>query len=152
MVHEYNVGIQREIGWKSVIELRYVGSNSNQIWRSIDTNQIDIRNNGFLADFLRARENCRLQGATIAGAADPLLKCTSAAFNPAIAGSQPLTVLSNLGLFNGTPGGLGSATLAGNTTFIGNIQQGVPADLAVNELINGAAGTVKLVANPNAFV
>ncbi|HMG73076.1 MAG TPA: TonB-dependent receptor [Pyrinomonadaceae bacterium] len=161
LVHEYNVGIQREIGWKSVIEVRYVGSRSNQLWRSVDANQVGIRSNGFLDDFLRARQNCALQGATLPGAADPILKCTSAAFNPAIAGSQPLTVIPTLGLFGGTPGGLGcvaglsgcASTAVGNATFIGNVQQGVPADLAVNEIINNVANSGALfLANPNAFV
>jgi hypothetical protein len=142
MVHEYNVGIQREIGWKSVIEARYVGSRSNQIWRSIDTNQVDIRNNGFLADFIRARQNCLLQGATLPGAADPILKCTSAAFNPAIAGSQPLTVFPLLP----------SGGLLTNSTILGQIQQGVPADLAVTYIINNLASGVNFLANPNAFV
>ena len=156
LVHEFNIGIQREIGWKSVLELRYVGNRSNSGWRSIDTNQIDIRNNAFLADFLRARENCRLQGATIAGAADPLLKCTSAAFNPAIAGSQPLTVFPNLAVFSGAPtagpGGIGTSTTAGNSSFLGPIQQGTVADLAVTYVINSLAGTVPFLKNPNAFV
>jgi hypothetical protein len=142
LVHEYNVGIQREIGWKSVIELRYVGSQSNQIWRSIDTNQVDIRNNGFLTDFVRARQNCALQGATIAGSGDPLLRCTNAAFNPAIPGSQPLLVFPNLG----------SGGLLNNSTILGQIQQGVPADLAVTYIINSLAGTVNFLQNPNAFV
>jgi len=142
LVHEYNFGIQREIGWKSVIEVRYVGSQSNQIWRSIDTNQVDIRNNGFLTDFVRARQNCALQGATLAGSGDPLLRCTNAAFNPAIAGSQPLLVFPNLG----------SGGLLNNSTILGQIQQGVPADLAVTYIINSLAGTVNFLQNPNAFV
>ena len=142
LVHEYNIGIQREIGWKSVLEVRYVGSRSNQLWRSVDTNQVDIRSNGFLADFIRARENCRLQGATLAGSADPLLKCTNASYNPAIAGSQPLTVFPLLP----------SGGLLNNATILGQIQQGVPADLAVTYIINNLATGVNFLANPNAFV
>jgi hypothetical protein len=142
MVHEYNVGIQREIGWKSVLEVRYVGSRSNQLWRSVDSNQVDIRSNGFLADFIRARQNCALQGATLPGAADPILKCTSAAFNPAIAGSQPLTVFPLLP----------SGGLLTNSTILGQIQQNVPADLAVTYIINNLATGVNFLANPNAFV
>jgi hypothetical protein len=95
--YEYNFGIQREVGFQSVIEVRYVGGYSKELVRSIDFGQVDIRNNGFLADFLRAQENCRLQGATIPGTGDPITRCTSAAFNAAIPGSQPLTVFPNLG-------------------------------------------------------
>ncbi len=142
MVHEWNIGIQRDVGMKSVMELRYVGSMSNQIWRSIDSNQVDIRNNGFLADFIRARENCRLQGATVAGPADPLLKCTNASFNAAIPGSQVLTVFPLLP----------SGGLLNNSTILGQIRNGVPADLAVTYIINNLATGVNFLANPNAFV
>lgn len=142
MVHEWNIGIQRDIGAKSVMELRYVGSMSNQIWRSIDSNQVNVRDTGFIADVFRARENCRLQGATQPGAADPLLKCTSAAFNPSIAGSQVLTVFPNLG----------GGGLLTNTTILGLIREGLPGELASTYITNNLAGTVPFLANPNAFV
>ena len=152
LVHEYNFGVQREIGWDSAIEIRYVGSFSNSLWRSVDSNQVDIRNNAFLADYVRARENCRLQGATLPGSGDPLLRCTSAAFNPAIAGSQQLSVFPNLATLSGSAGGIGTTAAAGNATIISQIQQGIPADLAVTYVINGLTGTVPFLANRNAFV
>lgn len=141
LVHEYNIGIQREIFGKQVIEARYVGSNSNQTWRSIDTNQVEIRSNGFLADFVRARENCRLQALSL-NPNNPITACTSAAFNPAIPGSQPLSVFPLLP----------SGGLLTNSTILGQIQQGVPADLAVTYIINNLATGVNFLANPNAFV
>jgi hypothetical protein len=141
LVHEYNFGIQREIGWKSVIEARYVGSQSSQTWRSIDTNQVNIRSNGFLTDFIRARENCRLQALSL-NPNNSITACTSAAFNPNIAGSQQLPVFNNLG----------SAGLLTNGTILGLIQQGLPGELAAIYAINGLAGTVPILANPNAFV
>jgi hypothetical protein len=142
LVHEYNLGIQREIGWNSVFEIRYVGARSKQIVRTIDYNQVDIRANGFLADFIKARNNCALQGATIAGTGDPVLRCTNANFNPLIVGSVPLPVFNNLA----------SAGLLTNATILGQLQQGVPADLAVTYVINGLAGTVPFNANPSTFV
>ncbi|MGH9880145.1 MAG: hypothetical protein ACRD6N_01820, partial [Pyrinomonadaceae bacterium] len=129
------------IGWKSVIEARYVGSQSKQTWRSIDENQVIIRENGFLADFLRARENCRLQ-ALFLNPNNPITACTSAAFNGAIAGSQQLPVFNNLG----------SSGLLTNGTILGLIQQGMPGELAATYIVNNLAGTVPLLANPNAFV
>lgn len=141
LVHEYNFGIQREIGWKSVIEARYVGSQSSQTWRSIDTNQVDIRSNGFLADFVRARENCRLQALSL-NPNNSITACTDASFNAAIPGSQPLTVFPLLP-FGG---------LLNNSTILGQVQQGVPADLAVTYIINNLATGVNFLANPNAFV
>jgi hypothetical protein len=155
MVHEYNVGIQREIGWKSVIEVRYVGSRSNQLWRSIDANQVDIRSNGFLADFNRARENCRLQALAL-NPNNSITACTNASYNPAIPGSQPLTIFPNLATFAGAPtagpGGIGTTTAVGSSSFLGPIQQGTPADLATTYIVNNLAGTVNFLANPNTFV
>ena len=140
--YEYNFGVQREVGFQSVIEIRYVGGYSKELVRSIDFGQVDIRNNGFLADFIRAQNNCRVQGATIAGTGDPILRCTSAAFNAAIPGSVPLTVFPNLG----------SAGLLTNSTILGQIRGGTPADLATIYVQNSLAGTVQFFPNPNSGV
>ena len=139
---EYSFGIQRELGWNTVIEARYVGSRSSNMFRVLDYNQVDIRNNGFADDFKRAVNNCRAQGATLTGTGDPLFRCTNAAYNPAIAGSVPLTVFPNLG----------GGGLLNNATILSQIQGGVPADLAVTYIINALTGTVKFNPNPNIFV
>jgi len=141
-VSEYSFGIQREVGWKSVLEVRYVGSRSSNLTRASDFNQIDIRNNGFTADFGRAFNNCIAQGATLAGSGTPLQKCTNAAFNPAIPGSVPLTVFPNLG----------GAGLLTNSTILSQLKAGTPADLAVTYVINALTGNVKFNPNPNIFV
>jgi hypothetical protein len=139
---EYSFGFSREIGFNSVFEARYVGSRGNNLMRASDFNQVDIRSNGFGADFNRAVNNCRAQGATLAGTGDPLFRCTNAAFNPLIPGSVPLTVFPNLG----------SGGLLTNSTILASIQAGTPADLAVTYIINALTGTVKFNANPNIFV
>ncbi len=139
---EYSVGIQREIGWNSVLEVRYVGSRSNNLTRASDYNQVDIRANGFGADYNRAINNCRAQGATLAGTGDPLFRCTNASYNPAIPGSVPLTVFPNLA----------SGGLLTNSTILAGIQSGTPADLAVTYIINALTGSVRFNANPNIFV
>ena len=104
---QWNIGIEREVMKDTALSVGYVGNRGVQLTRGLDTNQVTIFQNGFLADFLRARRNCELQGATIAGAGAPIDKCTSAAFNAAIPGSQPLTVIGRLG--NG--GNLTNATI-----------------------------------------
>lgn len=114
--YEYNVGIQRNIGFGTVFEIRYVGGKSDSAVRTNDFNQVDIQNNGFVADFQRARNNCLVQGRTLLGVNDtrnPLFICTSAAYNMAIVGSQPLTVFNQL-----TSGG--NLTNATNLGFIRN--------------------------------
>lgn len=123
---EYNFSIEREIGFQTAIEVRYVGGRSNNLVRAVDFNQVDIFNNGFLADFNRARANFVLTG------------------NPActIAGCQPLTVFPNL-----AGGGL-----LNNSTIRGQIQAGTPADLAILYVTNGLTGSVNFLPNPNTGV
>ncbi|HSS22716.1 MAG TPA: TonB-dependent receptor [Pyrinomonadaceae bacterium] len=139
--YEYNVGIQREIGFNSVLEIRYVGGYSTELARSIDLNQMEIRKNGFLPDFIKAMNNCRLQGATIAGTGDPLQRCTNAAYNPAIVGSVPLTIFDKLdggGFLN-------------NSVILGPIRAGTPGTLAETYYLNGI-NNIGFTANPNAGV
>ncbi|MFN7945360.1 MAG: TonB-dependent receptor [Blastocatellia bacterium] len=125
---EYNFGIQRELGFQTVFEIRYVGSFSNQLIRGIDFNQVNIRSNGFLTDFNNARANLLLTG-------NPA--CTTAQN----AGCQPLTVFPQLG---------GSGFLS-NATVQANLINGTPADLAIFYVTNGVSGAGPLfLANPNA--
>jgi hypothetical protein len=139
--YEYNFGIQREIGFHSVIEIRYVGGYSKELTRSIDYNQLEIRNNGFLPDFLKAQQNCRLQGATIAGTGDPILRCTDASFNPAIAGSQQLPI------FNKLSGG----GFLNNSVILTPLRNGTPGTLAETYVLNGI-NEIGFLANPNSGV
>ncbi len=122
-VDEYNFGIQREIGFKSVLEVRYVGNRSNQLIRTIDLNQVDIRSNGFLADYNRARANLLLTG-------NPA--CTSA-------GCQTLTVFPHLA-------GGGFLNTSGVRTLL---RSGAVADLARRYVQRGQTGTVQILPNPN---
>ena len=87
-VHQVSVGIARELPWYLAGEARYVGTFGRGLWRGVDLNQTNPHG-AFRDDFLRARANGFLAlGAT--GAFSP-------AFNPAIAGSQPLTVIPRFG-------------------------------------------------------
>jgi len=144
-VLEYNLGIQRNIGFKTALEVRYVGSRSDDFIRTTTFNQVDLGSNGFLSDFLKAQQNCRLQGATLPGAAtsfDTLFICTDARYNPAIPGSQPLTVFNNLA----------NGGFLNNAAVFPLIQAGRAGSLAQFYFLNGLTGTVPIVKNPNIFV
>lgn len=132
-VHEYNFGIQREFG-ANAIEIRYVGGRADNLWRSIDFNQIDIVNNGFLADFNRARANLLLTG-------NPT--CTTAVN----AGCQALTVFPNL-VNGGTLNGASNAAINNRTS----ISDGRPADLVFNYINLNETGTVRFLPNPGTGV
>lgn len=139
MVEQYSVGVQREFFGNMAFEVRYVGSRSKNLARGIDVNQVDIFNNGFLNDFLRAQNNLRLTG-------DPFC---------AAAGCQSLTI------FQQTAGALGrlgvapttAATPAGTlarANFLNALNNGTPADLALL-FINNATNlnNQPSSANPN---
>jgi len=82
--HSLSIGVQRELGWNSALEVRYVGTFSRDLWRGVDYNQqIAAANPNFLADFIRARSNGFLALAAT-GTFNPV-------YNAAITGSQPLT-------------------------------------------------------------
>ena len=112
-VQQWVLSIQREAkGW--VFEGRYVGNHALKMFRGIDFNQINVRQNDFIADFTRARNNGFL--AVNAG------RTFSPEYDPSIPGSQPLTFLTRL-----PAGSLSNAALLGNmrTGEIGTYAQNV---------------------------
>jgi hypothetical protein len=131
-VHQFSVGIQRELAWHTAVEARYVGTLGRDIWRGTDYNQVQISPE-FLADFNRARSNGFL--AQQAGLA------FSPAYNPAVPGSQPLTVLPSFG-----------TALLSNATAVGHIQTNSVAALAdfyITNRVAGALGT--FMQNPGIY-
>ena len=67
--HQYSVSFQREIGWKNVLEVNYIGRRGSKLYSGYDVNQVDFRNNGFLAAFeqLRTTGNSPLINSLLAG-------------------------------------------------------------------------------------
>ncbi|MCI0486180.1 MAG: TonB-dependent receptor [Blastocatellia bacterium] len=133
-IHEWNFSIEREIGWNTAFEIRYVGGRSDNLLRAFDLNQVRIRETGFVDDFIRARSNLLL--ATAAGA--PL----TGDFNPNVPGSQMLTVFPNM-----VAGGL-----LNNATIRNSLLSGDAGELALIYIVNGLEGSVPFRANPNAGV
>lgn len=141
---EYSIGIQREIG-KSALEIRYVGSYAKNLLRGVDLNQVEIRSNGFLTDFLRAQANFNLTGNAF---------CTTA-------GCQALTIFGNTAAARIRVGtaGAGETPRVSLATFNANLASGgTPGNLAlsilqVNADFNPALAAdlrqFPLVPNPN---
>jgi hypothetical protein len=121
-INEYNFGIQRTLGWGTLLEIRYVGSRSDNLWRAADFNQIEISKNGFAEDFNRARRNLLANG------------------NPAI--GETLTVFPLLG----------SGGMLNNSTVQTYLRNGTPADLAYLYVTNKQTGSVGFLPNPNTGV
>lgn len=132
MTQEWNFGIQREIGFQTVLEVRYVGGKADNLIRSLDLNQVDIFNNGFVGDFERARRNLNAFG-------DP--DCDAA--TAAVTGCEVLTVFPNI-----EAGGL-----LGNGTIQSLIASGQPGQLAFIYVANAFGGSSNLfLRNPNTGV
>jgi hypothetical protein len=131
---QYNISLEREIFKDTVVTVRYVGNRSTNLARGVDFNQVEIRKNGFLQDFLRARQNGFLALARN-GIFDPR-------FNAAIPGSQQLSVFPTL-----AGGGLLT-----NATVRGLISSGEAGTLAQVYFQNRLSGAVQFVPNPNTFV
>ena len=158
-VYQWNIGIQREIGFKTVFEARYVGNMSNDLIRTVDFNQTDVNNNGFGADVLRARTNLEINDAerarrlaTCIAGGGTTTACTtlvntqlprSAAYNASLTGSIPLAVFPSLGNPN---------AILTNAGVLTNIQGGAAGAVAQTIIVNNLEGAVRFQPNPNIFV
>lgn len=111
-VEQWNLSIQRDLGWNTSLTVSYVGNHGVGLFRAVDVNQLDFTKNGFLADFKRARANGFLSLAA------------NGTFNPLYSGpgSQPLTVFPLLF----ATGGIDSSGKANfQQRFVDDIQQGL---------------------------
>ncbi|MEZ5355369.1 MAG: TonB-dependent receptor [Bryobacteraceae bacterium] len=129
-VQQWTIGVQHEIS-RNIIEVRYVGNHATQLLRAFDYNQVVIKENGFLDDFVRARNN---GFASLAATGRYAPSYTGP-------GTQPLTVFPQL------PGG----GLLTNATVINNILQGNAGELGTIYQTNGLNGPVDFFRNPNAL-
>ncbi|NWG14565.1 MAG: hypothetical protein HXY20_13645, partial [Acidobacteria bacterium] len=128
-VQQWSLGIQREIRG-AVLEARYVGNHSTKMFRAYNLNPVELRTNGFLEDFLRARSNGNLARQAV-GFFDPN-------YNPQIPGSQPLAVFPNLVL-----GGLLNHPIVRSL-----IDTGEAGQLGFVYHVNGLSGPVAFYRNP----
>ncbi len=133
-VQQWNFGIQREVAKNTVVEARYVGNHGTKLLRGFDYNQVIVKQNGFLDDFIRARNNAFLSQAST-GVFDP-------SYNSRISGSQPLTIFPQLP-FGG---------LLDNGIVQSLIRSGEVGQLAAIYYVNGLTGPIQFVPNPNTFV
>jgi len=142
---EYNVGLQREIGFNTVVEVRYVGGRSDSLWRGIDFNQVDINAGGFFDHFLTARNNCRIAIADFN---------TNNPNSPIRTMDQGCSSSEMLGLA-GLPGqaavGPTIAPLIGFGIIRDYIQRGIVGEMAQLYVTNGldGFGGANFRANPN---
>ncbi|MBZ5585805.1 MAG: TonB-dependent receptor [Acidobacteriia bacterium] len=132
-VHQWNFTVQQEVKGV-VLAAHYIGNKGSDLLRAIDYNQVLYNANGFLADFLRAQGNANLSE----GAGKGFI----GAYNPAIAGSQQLTVFPLLT----NAGNIASASSVLNSTYL---RQGNIGEMANYYMTQHTNGSVNFYTNPN---
>ncbi len=157
----WSAGVQRGVGKDMAVEVRYVGTRGKQQWRtqsggneigSLNYNEFNIFNNGFIDEFKQAQRNLQ---ANIAAGRGNTFQYTG------VSGTAPLPVF--LAFFNGQPASQASNTAAysglnwTNQTFLNFLAARNPnpfgfATAGNNGLLGSAqfrsnAATAGLVAN-----
>jgi hypothetical protein len=119
-VQEWNLGIQRQIGASNVLEVRYLGHRAVHQWISVDTNEVNIFENGFLKEFQAAQSNLKIYEA-----ANPA--CLSA--GTCNFGNTGLPGQVNLPIMSTAFGGAASSDFS-NTAFVTDLLRGAAGGLA----------------------
>jgi hypothetical protein len=135
-VQSWNFGIQRSIGANNVLELRYIGSRSIHQWVSVNTNEVNIFESGFLSDFKRAQANLKANAAS----GQP-----NSFSNNGLTGQQAMPIID--AAFANVPANLGYSDGA----FIQLLQTGQAGAFAA-ELAGGLGGKYFCNLVPKSFV
>jgi hypothetical protein len=113
-VQSWSLGFEREIFKDTVLEFRYVGNHGTKLWRSVNINEINIFENGFLKEFQSAQNNLAISRAAGKGANFN---------NQGLTGQLPLPIFTAV---------FGSATSSNfsNTTYVNRLDEGQAGSLA----------------------
>jgi hypothetical protein len=142
-VSSWNLGFQRELDRNTVIEFRYVGNHGTDLWRSVNLNEVNVVENGFLSQFNSAANNL-----AIARAITPTSNNFS---NQGLPGQVAVPIITiGTGLTNDQTtatrlaqgqAGAEANVIATSATFMNNlVKAGYPANLfQVNPLNGGNA-------------
>jgi hypothetical protein len=115
-VEEWNLGVQRQFGSTSALEVRYVGNMALHSWTNYNINETNIYENGFLTDFQNAQNNLNINVANGKG---------NTFANNGLAGQSALPVMS--AAFGGTTGANYT-----NGTFVSYLQTGQAGAMATS--------------------
>jgi hypothetical protein len=128
-VQSWNIGFQRELGRNTVMEVRFTGNHGTELWRQYNLNEVNVIENGFMADFNAAANNLR-----IARQINP---------NSTNWGNQGLPGQQNLNVINFAYGNTTDANVANNLFFA------QPGTLAYNIASNATRLANLHKGNPN---
>ncbi|MEO6815631.1 MAG: carboxypeptidase-like regulatory domain-containing protein [Edaphobacter sp.] len=124
----WNLSIQRSLGSSRVLEVRYNGNRTIHQWININPNEVNIFENGFLAEFKKAQGNLAAYAAAHPNDLNPSFEGNS--------GSLPI--------MNAAFGGAGASDFT-NAQFVRDLQTGQAGALA--NVLSGINGTVPYFCN-----
>ena len=131
----WNLGIQRQLGESRALEVRYVGNRSLRQWMTINQNEINIFESGFLDQFKAAQQNLAINAAN---------GVTSFA-NNGYPGQQALPIFDAAFAGESSAGpGVPFADYA-NSGFINTLSTGQAGSLA--NTLSGIGGPVPYICN-----
>ena len=102
----WNLGIQRKLGSSRALEVRYNGNRTIHQWISINPNEVNVFENGFLKEFINAQSNLAICNANAAA-------CVAAAGDPV---GSARRYFSDLGLPGQVPVPIMTGAFTGSTT------------------------------------
>ena len=131
----WNLGIQRQLGENRALEIRYIGNRSLRQWIVLNQNEVNIFENGFLAQFQAAQQNMAINQQN---------GITSFADN-GFAGQQALPVFD--AAFAGESAGGTGVPLEdyANSNFLNDLSTGQAGSLA--GVLSGVGGPVPYLCN-----
>lgn len=130
-VQNWNIGIQRQLPSRVVLEVRYIGNKSTHMWHYQNVNEVNTFENGFLGQFRQAQQNLAVNQANSKG---------NTFANNGLPGQAPLPIFETAFGGNGSQGPLSAGQGFGNSAFVTDLQQGLAGTLA-NSLGSTASTT-----------
>jgi len=142
----WTLGIQRKLGPSRALEIRYNGSRTPRQWISLDLNEVNVFENGFLGEFKNAQSNlavCQANAAACkaAQAAAGVPQPSGSSFaNWGLTGQSALPIIT--AAFTGSRSGsqVASANLFSNTTFLTQLTTGAVGSMAQTFSTVGSLG------------
>jgi hypothetical protein len=130
-IESWNFGIQRELPGGNAFEVNYVGNLTLHSWLSLNLNEVNIFENGFLNEFKDAQSNLAINQANGKG---------NTAFNFGLPGQKALPIMTSA---------FGAAqTASGWTSFVTQLQTGAAGSMA-RSMVSTASYLCNVVGGTN---
>ncbi len=117
----WSFGVQREWARNTVLEVRYVGTQGRRSWRTVNLNEVNIFENGFLQEFNNAKRNLDINRAS--GVANSFA-------NRGLSGQTPTPIFDAAFGPRGAAPAIAAGSGYGSSAFIANLDNGEAGALA----------------------